>query len=163
MQPHNIVSRAEWIEARKVHMAHEKEFTRARDRLAEERRALPWVKVDRDYVFDGPSGKVKLADLFKGRHQVKSPPRGTKVDGLFLVGKRGASQHGLRNHPEHLFCQPHQILIRCIRLIEFDHCELGIVPGRDPFVPEIAVDFKHPFKSPNHQALQVEFRGDTQI
>ena len=70
MQPHKIVSREEWIEARKAHMAHEKEFTRARDRLSEERRALPWVKVDKDYAFDGPNGKVKLADLFKGRPQL---------------------------------------------------------------------------------------------
>ena len=70
MQPHRIVSREQWIEARKAHMAHEKEFTRARDRLAEERRALPWVKVDKDYVFDGPGGKAKLADLFKGRPQL---------------------------------------------------------------------------------------------
>src|SRR5260370_16525732 len=70
MQPHKIVSRAEWIEARKAHLAHEKEFTRTRDRLSEERRALPWVKVDKDYVFDGPAGKVTLADLFKGHNQL---------------------------------------------------------------------------------------------
>jgi predicted dithiol-disulfide oxidoreductase (DUF899 family) len=70
MQPHDVVSREEWIEARKAHMAHEKEFTRARDRLAEQRRALPWVKVDKDYVFDGANGRVRLADLFKGRPQL---------------------------------------------------------------------------------------------
>ncbi|MCW5700959.1 MAG: DUF899 domain-containing protein [Bradyrhizobium sp.] len=70
MQPHKIVSREEWLEARKAHMVHEKEFTRARDRLSEERRALPWVKVGKDYVFDGPGGKVGLADLFKGRPQL---------------------------------------------------------------------------------------------
>ena len=66
MQPHNVVSREEWIAARKAHLAHEKEYTQARERLSEERRALPWVKVDKDYVFDGPGGKVTLADLFKG-------------------------------------------------------------------------------------------------
>lgn len=70
MQPHRIVSREEWIEARKAHMAREKEFTRARDRLAEERRALPWVKVDKDYLFDGPNGRAELADLFNGRPQL---------------------------------------------------------------------------------------------
>jgi predicted dithiol-disulfide oxidoreductase (DUF899 family) len=70
MQPHSIVSREEWIEARKAHMAREKEFTRARDRLAEERRALPWVLVDKDYVFDGPNGRAKLAGLFAGRPQL---------------------------------------------------------------------------------------------
>jgi predicted dithiol-disulfide oxidoreductase (DUF899 family) len=70
MQPHKIVSREEWIEARRAHMAHEKEYTRARDRLSEERRALPWVKVDKDYVFDGPDGRKTLADLFRGRSQL---------------------------------------------------------------------------------------------
>jgi predicted dithiol-disulfide oxidoreductase (DUF899 family) len=70
MQPHKIVSREEWIEARKAHMAHEKEFTRARDRLSEERRALPWVRVDKPYVFDGPGGTKTLADLFAGRSQL---------------------------------------------------------------------------------------------
>lgn len=70
MQPHTIVSREQWIEARKAHLAREKEYTRVRDRLAEERRALPWVKVDRVYWFDGPNGKVTLADLFKGKSQL---------------------------------------------------------------------------------------------
>jgi predicted dithiol-disulfide oxidoreductase (DUF899 family) len=70
MQPHKVVSREEWIEARKAHMAHEKEFTRARDALSAARRALPWVKVDKDYVFDGPAGKVTLGDLFKGKSQL---------------------------------------------------------------------------------------------
>src|SRR5215475_12109725 len=70
MQPHRVVSREEWIEARKAHMAREKEFTRARDLLSEERRALPWVKVDKDYAFDGPNGKARLAGLFKGRPQL---------------------------------------------------------------------------------------------
>src|SRR6266852_3715548 len=70
MQPHKIVSRQEWIEARKSHLAREKELTRARDRLSEERRALPWVKVDKDYLFDSPEGKKTLADLFKGNSQL---------------------------------------------------------------------------------------------
>jgi predicted dithiol-disulfide oxidoreductase (DUF899 family) len=70
MQPHKIVSRQEWIESRKVLMAHEKEFTRARDRLSEERRALPWVKVDKTYTFDSPEGRKTLADLFRGKSQL---------------------------------------------------------------------------------------------
>ena len=70
MQPHRVVSREEWIEARKAHLAHEKEYTRARDRLSAERRALPWVRVDKAYWFDGPNGQVTLADLFKGRSQL---------------------------------------------------------------------------------------------
>src|SRR3984893_3162847 len=70
MQPHRIVSREEWIKARKAHLAHEKELTRARERLGEERRALPWVKVDKTYTFDGPAGKQTLGDLFGGRSQL---------------------------------------------------------------------------------------------
>src|SRR5262249_9631739 len=67
---HQIVSRQEWIAARKAHLAHEKEFSQARERLAEERRNLPWVKLDKPYVFDGPAGKITLAELFKGLPQL---------------------------------------------------------------------------------------------
>ena len=70
MPPHRVVSREEWIEARKAHLDREKEYTRARDRLSAERRALPWVRVEKAYSFDGPNGKVTLADLFKGRSQL---------------------------------------------------------------------------------------------
>jgi predicted dithiol-disulfide oxidoreductase (DUF899 family) len=70
MQQHKIVSQVEWIEARKAHLAREKELTRKLDRLREERRALPWVKVEKDYIFDGPDGKVSLAALFQGRSQL---------------------------------------------------------------------------------------------
>jgi predicted dithiol-disulfide oxidoreductase (DUF899 family) len=70
MQPHQIVSREQWIAARKAHLAHEKEYTLARERLSEERRALPWVKVDKAYMFDGPNGKATLADLFKAKSQL---------------------------------------------------------------------------------------------
>jgi predicted dithiol-disulfide oxidoreductase (DUF899 family) len=70
MERHKIVSRQEWIEARRAHLAHEKEFTRARDRLSEERRALPWVRVDKLYTFDSPDSKKSLADLFKGKSQL---------------------------------------------------------------------------------------------
>jgi predicted dithiol-disulfide oxidoreductase (DUF899 family) len=70
MQPHKIVSREEWIEARKALLAREKDFTRARDRLSEERRALPWVKVEKPYMFESASGTKTLADLFKGRPQL---------------------------------------------------------------------------------------------
>src|SRR4051812_12663078 len=61
-----IVSRDEWLVARKAHLAKEKELTRLRDKLSAERRELPWVKVTNSYVFDGPHGKETLADLFDG-------------------------------------------------------------------------------------------------
>jgi predicted dithiol-disulfide oxidoreductase (DUF899 family) len=70
MQPNRIVSRDEWIAARVALLAKEKELTRARDRLAAERRALPWVRIEKEYVFDAPSGRVSLADLFAGRSQL---------------------------------------------------------------------------------------------
>ncbi|HYX12599.1 MAG TPA: DUF899 family protein, partial [Candidatus Acidoferrum sp.] len=70
MPSHTIVTREEWLEARKTYLAKEKEFTRLRDRLSAERRALPWVRVDKPYVFEGPSGKATLADLFGGRRQL---------------------------------------------------------------------------------------------
>jgi predicted dithiol-disulfide oxidoreductase (DUF899 family) len=67
---HQVVSRKEWIAARQQLLAEEKEFTRMRDRLNAKRRALPWVKLAKTYVFDGPDGKLTLADLFAGRRQL---------------------------------------------------------------------------------------------
>jgi predicted dithiol-disulfide oxidoreductase (DUF899 family) len=68
--PHQIVSRDEWLAARKILLAKEKAFTKQRDALSEERRRLPWVKVDKAYVFEGPTGQETLADLFAGRNQL---------------------------------------------------------------------------------------------
>ena len=67
---HRVVSQEEWLAARKQLLRKEKEFTRLRDQLSAERRELPWVKVDKQYVFDGPDGKETLADLFDGRSQL---------------------------------------------------------------------------------------------
>ncbi|HET8793258.1 MAG TPA: thioredoxin family protein [Nitrososphaeraceae archaeon] len=64
---HQIVSKNEWIKARKVLLQKEKEFTELRDQLSQQRRDLPWVAVDKEYVFDGPNGKQNLSDLFDGR------------------------------------------------------------------------------------------------
>ncbi|MFO0917789.1 MAG: thioredoxin family protein [Planctomycetaceae bacterium] len=65
-----VVSREDWLVARKAHLKDEKEFTRLRDRLSQQRRQLPWVKIEKNYVFDGPGGPVTLAELFDGRHQL---------------------------------------------------------------------------------------------
>lgn len=70
MDRSRIVAREEWLEARQTLLAKEKEFTRLRDQLSAERRQLPWVKVEKEYVFDGPGGKESLADLFGGRSQL---------------------------------------------------------------------------------------------
>ncbi len=70
MAKHEVVSEAQWIEARRALLAEEKAWTRERDRLAEKRRALPWVKVEKDYVFQAADGPVTLSDLFDGRSQL---------------------------------------------------------------------------------------------
>jgi predicted dithiol-disulfide oxidoreductase (DUF899 family) len=67
---HKVVSREDWIAARKALLTKEKESTQLRDQLSAERRKLPWVKVEKRYVFDGPDGKETLADLFDGHSQL---------------------------------------------------------------------------------------------
>ena len=70
MSIHQIVSREQWLEARRAHLAKEKQLTRQHDELARQRRELPWERVEKNYVFDTPRGKATLADLFAGRSQL---------------------------------------------------------------------------------------------
>lgn len=65
-----VVSESEWLAARKEFLAKEKEFTHLRDELSRQRRALPWTRVEKQYVFEGPGGKVTLAQLFENRSQL---------------------------------------------------------------------------------------------
>lgn len=65
-----VVSKEEWLEERQRFLVKEKEFTKLRDQLNEQRSKLPWVKVEKSYVFDGPRGKVSLGDLFENRSQL---------------------------------------------------------------------------------------------
>ena len=65
-----VVSHDEWVDARKEFLQKEKEFTHQRDEISRLRRELPWEIVDKKYEFDGPAGKVALADLFGGRNQL---------------------------------------------------------------------------------------------
>ena len=67
---HKVVSKDEWLKARVAHLAAEKEFTRKRDELSRQRRELPWERVGKDYIFEGPNGPETLADLFAGRRQL---------------------------------------------------------------------------------------------
>jgi predicted dithiol-disulfide oxidoreductase (DUF899 family) len=67
---HPVVSHEAWLAARTAFLVKEKEFTRLRDELSRERRALPWERVEQPYLFDGPSGKATLADLFEDRSQL---------------------------------------------------------------------------------------------
>jgi predicted dithiol-disulfide oxidoreductase (DUF899 family) len=66
----DVVTPEEWLKARKELLVKEKELTRARDALAAERRRLPMVRVEKEYVFEGPAGRVSLLDLFDGRRQL---------------------------------------------------------------------------------------------
>ncbi|ETW98875.1 MAG: hypothetical protein ETSY1_17100 [Candidatus Entotheonella factor] len=70
MKSRPVVSREAWLEARQAYLLKEKEFTRLRDELSQQRRELPWVQVDKAYVFHGPNGRETLAELFDGRSQL---------------------------------------------------------------------------------------------
>ena len=76
MTRHEIVSKEQWIEARRTLLVEEKAWTRERDRLSQKRRALPWVKVEKEYVFEGPDGRETLADLFGPASQLIVRHRG---------------------------------------------------------------------------------------
>ena len=67
---HAVVTEEEWLQARKALLEQEKALTRQRDEVSRKRRELPWVKVEKAYVFDGPKGRVPFADLFAGRSQL---------------------------------------------------------------------------------------------
>ena len=74
MANHAVHCEKEWVAARKELLMKEKQLTRLHDELSRERRELPWVKVEKPYVFDGPDGKETLAELFGGKSQVDRPP-----------------------------------------------------------------------------------------
>ena len=67
---HRTGTRTEWLAERLKLLAAEKEFTRRSDELAQQRQALPWVRVEKDYRFDTDAGRASLADLFQGRSQL---------------------------------------------------------------------------------------------
>jgi predicted dithiol-disulfide oxidoreductase (DUF899 family) len=70
MGEHKVVAHDQWVEARKKHLAAEKEFTHARDRLSQARRDMPWELVEKEYVFEGPRGRTTLEGMFDGRSQL---------------------------------------------------------------------------------------------
>jgi predicted dithiol-disulfide oxidoreductase (DUF899 family) len=70
MTDHKVLSHEDWVAARKALLDREKEFTRMRDALSRARRDLPWERVEKSYVFEGPDGRESLADLFAGRSQL---------------------------------------------------------------------------------------------
>lgn len=70
VKEHKVVSKKEWVKARKQLLVKEKKFSKARDEIAKQRRALPWVKIEKEYIFEGPNGKETLAELFNGKSQL---------------------------------------------------------------------------------------------
>ncbi len=70
LEGHAVVSKKRWLAARKALLEHEKDLTRLHDRVAEARRALPWLRLDKAYVFAAPEGQRTLAELFEGRRQL---------------------------------------------------------------------------------------------
>ncbi len=70
MNEHTVVGHEEWVEQRRRLLGKEKEFTRLRDEMTRQQRALPWEAVDKEYTFDGPLGKRSLSDLFEDRSQL---------------------------------------------------------------------------------------------
>jgi predicted dithiol-disulfide oxidoreductase (DUF899 family) len=70
LEDHKVVSKEEWVESRKALLKKEKEFTILRDQLSQQRRDLPWVAVNKEYVFEGPNGKQTLSELFDGKSQL---------------------------------------------------------------------------------------------
>jgi predicted dithiol-disulfide oxidoreductase (DUF899 family) len=85
-----VVSEAEWHAARDRLLVKEKELTRARDAMAAERRRMPWLAVEKEYAFDGPSGRVSLVDLFDGRRQL------IVYRAFFDPGVEGWPDHGCK-------------------------------------------------------------------
>ena len=70
LENHRIVSKNDWLAARSALLKEEKEFTKLRDKLGRQQRDMPWLLVDKEYLFDGPNGKQTLSDLFEGRSQL---------------------------------------------------------------------------------------------
>lgn len=102
--PVRIASREEWRAARIALLEKEKALTAMKDALAAERRALPWVRIGKDYVFDGPGGPVRLSELFAGRsqlfikHFMMAPGQSQQCVGCSLEVDHLA---GIRVHLEH--------------------------------------------------------------
>ena len=105
MPTHRVVSREEWLKERIALLKREKAYTRERDEISRQRRELPWVRVEKEYVFDVPEGKITLADLFDGRsqlfikHFMMGPSQETQCVGCsFEVDHIEGVQVHLHNH-----------------------------------------------------------------
>ena len=156
-----VVSSSEWEAARQGVLAKEKEQTRARDALAAERRRLPWVRVDKDYVLEGPDGEAPLADLFEGRRQLVvyhfmfGPNQEVGCDGCSMF----VDQIG---HPAHLHARDTTIALVSrapIEKLEAYHRRMGWeLPWYSSFASDFNVDFG---VSPQEPQVGVYQDGET--
>ncbi len=103
--------------------------------------------------------RIELEDRVEHRQPRE---RLAEVEHLVAVGHVGAAEHGLGQLAEQLLGQVHVVFVVGIGLVELEHGELGVVPGRDAFVTEVAVDLEHALEATDHQALQVQLRRDAQ-
>ncbi len=107
----------------------------------------------------GRDFRVELEDGVEHRQARKGL---AEVEHLVAIGHVGAAEHGLGQLAEQLLGQVHVVFVVGIGLVELEHGELGVVPGRDAFVTEVAVDLEHAFEATDHQTLEVELRRDAQ-
>jgi len=152
-----VVSQTEWQKARDALLAEEKDATRARDALAGQRRRLPRVRIDKDYVFDGPDGKAALADLFEGRNQLLlyhfmfGPNQDAGCDGCSMF----IDQVG---HPAHLHARNTSFAIVSrapIAKIEPYRKRMGwTIPWFSSFDSDFNVDFGVSPKTPQQDVYQ---------
>ena len=118
----SIVSPQEWEAARQELLIEEKKHTRARDAMAAKRRRMPWMAVEKDYRFEGPTGPVSLADLFEGRRQLivyrafYAPDVTTypQSGGAYPHGPASAARFGADQvaHPAHLNARDTTLVLR---------------------------------------------------
>ena len=143
MTTHNIVTRGQWLEGRRDLIAPEKDLTQRSDQVARLRQNLPWVHVDRDYVFDAPKGRRTLADLFEVRRQLPVQHF------MFAPGWEQLPELLLQGPP----CRRHDFLPRPSRR------QLGGAPGSIAFgppnakLPESITGFRHPTYLLRHPSL----------
>jgi predicted dithiol-disulfide oxidoreductase (DUF899 family) len=166
MKPPRIATRDEWLKARKALLAQEKSATNILDQVREARRALPWVKVEKSYVFDSPDGKQSLGDLFQGRsqlfvyHHMLSPESDHVCPGCSLL-----SDHidAARQHFEHA-----DLSIAVVSRAQLDWIQqvkkrLGYTfPWVSSYGSDFNYDFKVSFTDEQIASGQVEYNFEVQ-
>ena len=175
-----VVSKQEWEASRQQMLVKEKAHTRARDALAAERRRMPWLAVEKDYVFDGPNGKLSLLDLFQGRRQL------ILYRAFYEPGVHGWPDHGCPGcsmvadqvaHPAHLNARdttlvfasraPQEDIARLKQRMGWEH--IPWVTITDDFDADFGVDDWHgtnAFIRDGEQIYRTNFidnRGDEQM